>query len=387
MSRKRVERNIAYDDQKHLYYVTFRSPPNCDGPGKRRARTYRTYEAAAAALQQFQAGQAAGALPLQERFALGQWLQFWLDDIVTPNRAASTVHGYQNIICRHLLPALGHVRLDQLTPVQLQHYYAAKLRAGLSANTVRKHHHLLVAALEMAVRQGQLERNPAQMVIPPAPVPSRHTYYNSIQLHHLFELTTGTQLELVVRLAGFLGLRRSEICGLRWEQVDLEKNVIEICQVRTSVGGTVVEKGTKTSASCRKLDFSDIPELKTPLLREYQRQQSCGELYNSGNYVIVRPDGIPYQPDYLSNCLLHFVRLHELPPVTLHGLRHSFASIANNRHIPMFDISKAMGHSSLAVTSRVYTHLFDLTHRSAICAVGEALRLEEIQKEPFVESI
>lgn len=63
MSRKRVERNIAYDDQKHLYYVTFRSPPNCDGPGKRRARTYRTYEAAAAALQQFQAGQAAGALP------------------------------------------------------------------------------------------------------------------------------------------------------------------------------------------------------------------------------------------------------------------------------------------------------------------------------------
>ena len=63
MSRKRVERNIDYDDQKHLYYVTFSSPPNCDGPGKRRARTYRTYEAAAAALQQFQAGQAAGALP------------------------------------------------------------------------------------------------------------------------------------------------------------------------------------------------------------------------------------------------------------------------------------------------------------------------------------
>ena len=185
-----------------------------------------------------------------------------MDDIVTPNRAASTVHGYQNIICRHLLPALGHVRLDQLTPVQLQHYYAAKLRAGLSANTVRKHHHLLVAALEMAVRQGQLERNPAQMVIPPAPVPSRHTYYNNIQLHHLFELTTGTQLELVVRLAGFLGLRRSEICGLRWEQVDLEKNVIEICQVRTSVGGTVVEKAPKPPLHAENWIFLTFRNLK-----------------------------------------------------------------------------------------------------------------------------
>lgn len=384
MSRKRVERNIAYDDQKHLYYVTFHNP---DSPGKRFTRTYHAYEAAAEALQEFHSNWNTEAPPLSESFTLGRWLKFWLNDIITPNRAASTVHGYQNIVHRHLIPALGTTRLTRLTPVQLQQYYAAKLRTGLSANTVRKHHHLLMGALETAVRQGQLERNPAQMVIPPAPVPSRHTYYNSMQLQHLFELTTGTQLELVVRLAGFLGLRRSEICGLRWEQVDLEKNVIEICQVRTSVGGTVVEKGTKTSASCRKLDFSDIPELKTPLLREYQRQQSCGELYNSGNYVIVRPDGIPYQPDYLSHCLLHFVRLHELPPVTLHGLRHSFASIANNRHIPMFDISKAMGHSSLAVTSRVYTHLFDLTHRSAICAVGEALRREKIQKDPFVEPI
>ena len=71
----------------------------------------------------------------------------------------------------------------------------------------------------------------------------------------------------------------------------------------------VVEKGTKTDASCRKLDFSDIPELKIPLQQEFHRQKSREEGYNPGNYVVVRKDGMPYQPDYLSNCLRQFVSL------------------------------------------------------------------------------
>ena len=386
MPRKRVERNIAYDDQKHRYYVTFRYAVGCGGRKKRRTQTYLTHQEAAEALRRFELQTQNGAAP-QMGFTLESWLQFWLEDVVTPNRAASTIHGYANMIHRHLIPAMGATRLDRLSPIQLQHYYAAKLKEGLSANTVRKHHHLLLAALELAVRQGQLEHNPAQSVTPPTPVAPKHTYYNSIQLHHLFELTTGTQLELVVRLAGFLGLRRSEICGLRWDHVDLGKNVIEVCSVRTSVGGMVVEKGTKTDASCRKLDFSDIPELKIPLQREFHRQKSREEGYNPGNYVVVRKDGMPYQPDYLSNCLRQFVSLHALPPVTLHGLRHSFASIANSSNIPMFDIGKAMGHSSASATSRIYTHLFDLTHRDAICAVGMALRIQDREIVPIEESM
>ena len=375
MSRKRVERNIAYDTERDRYYVTFHGTANRFGTMQRHTKTFRTYEDAVRALRCFETSR----LPLPMTPTLEDWLCFWLFNVVEPNRSASTVHGYRNIIYRHLIPALGDVRLDHLTPVALQYYYGDKLREDLSPNTVRKHHHLLLAALELAVRQGILERSPARSVLPPAPVAPRHTYYNSIQLHRLFELTEGTPLELVVKLAGFLGLRRSEICGLQWNRVDLQNNILEINHIRTAVGGDIVEKGTKTPASHRKLDFSDLPELQIPLAREQNRQISHGALYNPGGYVIVRPDGVPYQPDYLSTCLSRFVRIHNLPAITLHGLRHSFASIANSSHIPMFDIGKAMGHSSPAVTSRIYTHLFDLTHRSAICAVGSAVRIENFQ--------
>ena len=174
------------------------------------------------------------------------------------------------------MPALGEVKLPELQPAQLQRYYAELLEKGLSHNTVRKHHVLLHTALEAAVRQGLLRENVTRYVTPPAKVLPSHRYYDPAQLRELFCRCAGTEIEPAVKLAGYLGLRRSEICGLKWRCVDLDAKIVTVREVRTSVGGTFIEKKPKSYSSVRRLCYdgvSDLEKLLTRLHDEWERGQ------------------------------------------------------------------------------------------------------------------
>lgn len=94
--------------------------------------------------------------------------------------------------------------------------------------------------------------------------------------------------------------------------------------------------------------------------------------YNNGGYIVAWEDGSPYKPNYLSDILSKIVRDNQLDYITLHGLRHTFSSISNDLGVSMFDISKTLGHSNVATTSKIYTHMFDPTHKNAIDTVSAA---------------
>ena len=308
---------------------------------------------------------------------LADWLEVWLRDFICPNREKTTVHGYENIIRLHLVPALGEVKLPELQPAQLQRYYAELLEKGLSHNTVRKHHVLLHTALEAAVRQGLLRENVTRYVTPPAKVLPSHRYYDPAQLRELFCRCAGTEIEPAVKLAGYLGLRRSEICGLKWRCVDLDAKIVTVREVRTSVGGTFIEKKPKSYSSVRRLCYdgvSDLEKLLTRLHDEWERgQRERGTGFNPEGYVAVTEQGKPWDPNGLGRRVAAFVEENALPSISLHGLRHSFASVANSRSVPMFTISKALGHSSTSITSEVYTHLFDETVQDVVNVVAKAI--------------
>lgn len=143
---------------------------------------------------------------------VSEWLKYWLEDIIRPNREDTAYYCYSIIIKNHILPVLGNIRIQDLTPPQIQAYYTQMIRdKGLHPNTVHKHHILLHTALKTAYRQKILLENPVELVEAPRMQLPKQYYYNTNQLRKLFQL--------VVKLAGYLGLRRSEICGLRWEQV------------------------------------------------------------------------------------------------------------------------------------------------------------------------
>ena len=370
MARKKVERNISYDDVRKKYYVNldFGIDPET-GKQIKKSKTFEKLTQARSALRKHEAARDAGQTILPKEITVTQWLNTWMNDVIKVSRAATTVYAYQQMIDNHITPAIGSVPLQKLTPTMLQQYYAVKIREGkISSNTVRKHHDLLNTALRMAVKQGLILNNPAERVEAPVIKRPEIHYYSLEQVQTLLQLCEGTRLEVLIKLAGLLGLRREEIMGLTWDCVDFENKKIEIREVRTMAAAEVVTKDPKTDTSRRTLYMP--PDIEDVLRREQEKQEgyrkALGADYQDSGYVFTHEDGRPVRPNYASELFTKFISDNGLPPLTLHGLRHTFASIANSKGIPVYNISKALGHSSTATTSKIYTHLLDQNHKEML---------------------
>lgn len=377
MSRKSIERNISFDSVRQLYYV------NMDyglTEGGHRVRTYHTFTSLALArkaLRQFETERSLCRQVVPRPITLDQWLAYWMDEVVKPNRAETTVYGYNKIIDNHISPALGDITLQKLTPQDIQKYYTMLMREkGLSPNTVRRHHDLLSSALRMAVKQDVLFRCPTDRVEPPLVIPFEAKFYGPEDLRRLCLLSEGTWLEVVVKLAAGLGLRREEICGLRWPNVDFNQRVVRIKEARTAAGASIIQKTTKTRSSTRTLYLSD--SLYNLLLREQQRQQQecvlSGRDWDGAGMVLLDRHGEPYPPNAVSLAFTRFIRRNNMPKITLHGLRHTFATVASAQGAPLFDIGKALGHSTPSTTGRIYTHLLDQTHARILDQVAAVMK-------------
>ena len=377
MARKKVERNISYDDVRKVYYVSMDLGRDENGKRIRQYKTFPNISSARAGLKEFHAERKRNSRTTPHRITVAQWLEYWMDTIVRPNRAETTVYAYQKIIDNHINPAMGNVALTDLTAKDIQQYYIDTQRAtGLSSNTMRRHHDLLSSSLRTAVRQDMLLSNPVDRVEPPKSRLYEADFYDSQNLKRLYMLVGGHWLELVVKLAGSLGLRREEICGLKWESVDFDRRLIHIKEARTAYGATIVQKETKNRSSIRMLYMPE--EIYRLMWREKMRQQAEAPLregdYNPDNHVVLDRNGAPYSPNALSLAFTRYIKRNNLPRVTLHGLRHSFATVASGQGVSLFDIGKALGHSTPATTGRIYTHLVDRTHEETLLRVSDALK-------------
>lgn len=376
MSRTTQEKSISYDEQRKVYYLYMDFGRDRSGRRVRRYRTYSTLTAARRARDDFRRER----VETEEKICtltLAQWLDEWMRDVVIPNRAYTTVYGYQGLIDNYIEPLLGEIPLQELSPRDLQHYYAYLMQErGLGGNTVRHHHALLSAALHSAQRQDLISRCATDRVEPPPFVQKETSFYSAEDLKTLYQLLQGHELETAVHLAGSLGLRREEICGLRWNCVDFEQRKIHIRAARTAAGSTIVEKETKNRSSTRVLSMQD--DICGLLRREHERQiqlfQVENRVWTDDGLVILNKALNPYSPNRLTLAFTTFVQSHSLPPLTLHGLRHSFATVASAQGAPLFDIGKALGHSTPATTGRIYTHLADHLHAETLAKVAAALK-------------
>ena len=376
MARKTVERNISYDDVRKIYYVSMDLGKDKDGRRMKRYQTYRTLRAARLGLRDFLAHREQELRTPKHDLTLADWLESWMENIVRPTRAETTVYGYQKIIENHVTPAIGSIPLLKLTPMDIQQYYIhIQQDVGLSSNTLRRHHDLLSSALRSAVRQDKLLSSPMDKVEPPRARQKEASYYRPEELKQLYALLEGHPLELPAKLAGSLGMRREEICGLKWENIDFQRQLLSIKEARTAFGANIVQKETKTRSSVRTLFMPD--DVAGMLRAERERQERLhreGRLEEPGQFVVLDHKFLPYSPNALSLAFTRFVRKHGLPRVTLHGLRHSFATVASFQGVPLFDIGKALGHATPATTGKIYTHLVDHTHEDTLLKVSDALK-------------
>lgn len=355
------------------YRVCFDYGIDREGNRVRKYRTFDTKRDATRAFNEHKVKMDKGTQIMPNEYTFAQWLDYWYKDIILPQIEETTAYGYRGMIENYLKPQLGEIRLQKLTARDIQQYYTWLMdEKELSPNTVIKHHNLLTNTLNAAERQEYITKNPMRAVSPPKKRQREAKFYTPEQLGTLLDKAVGTRLELPVYICAYLGLRRGELCGLRWSDVDLEHKTITIENTRTQAGKKEIEKGTKTASSTRTLYLPDT--LCDMLKAAKENQQACRaeykNAYDDNDYVVVMEDGRPFRPNYLSELFGKFLADNDLPKIVLHELRHTFASLSNQAGIPAYNIGKALGHSTPATTQKIYTHLLDQTHMQAVEGVA-----------------
>ena len=158
--------------------------------------------------------------------------------------------------------------------------------------------------------------------------------------------------------------------------MDLELRKLHIKEARTAAGAEIVQKETKNRSSNRILHLSEelCRLLRRERARQAERKLALGDAWPDTGMVAVDAKGYPYSPNAVSLAFTRFIRANHLPKITLHGLRHTFATVASAQGAPLFDIGKALGHSTPATTGKIYTHLLDQNHTATLDRVANALK-------------
>ena len=308
------------------------------------------------------------------RLTVAEHLHQWLDGYVKTNCSQRTLDGYQSIIERHLIPALGHIQLKQLQPQTIQSYYG-KACEKLSTRTVHHQHRVLSQSLKYAVRQGYLGRNPAELVDPPSPRKKVMRTLTPREVEVLFEAASDSYYYPIIYTAVSTGLRQAELLGLRWRDIDLDMCSISVSQMLYKRRRICQFKEPKTSHSRRRVSMT--PKLAL-FLREYEAEreqlyQQLGKALTLDSLVFATHDDMPIDPGVLSHSFKRIVRRIGLDSVRFHDLRHTFASLMLLRGAKPKVISEALGHSSVAFTMDVYSHIIEGMQEDAMALLDEVL--------------
>ena len=282
-------------------------------------------------------------------------LKSYVSHCKTLGRKATTIHGYE-VTAERCYPLIGTILAKDLTTYRLEKFVAEMGEKRLSAKTVKNTVGLLSAAYDHAIFIGQLESNPCKRVALPKQQPKDIRIFYLDEIPKFLEAIADVDLneKCAYELALFLGLRRSEILGLRESDVDIVQGLVYVHNTRHRVDGEDIEQDTKTKKSTRILALPDILILDLARLLETHRQFP----YEKVDYLIQDGVGNALGGQALSSRLTRLEQKHGLPNVTLHGLRHTYASLLHAKGVDMANISAELGHSNLATTMNIYTHIF-----------------------------
>jgi integrase len=290
-----------------------------------------------------------------------EYLADWLALYGSPPKTSLNTHrGYEGIIRRYLTPALGSYALRMLNADAIETMYAGLRGKGLSERTLLHVHVVLKAALTRAVRSKRLASNPAADVDAPVPPHREAVALDAEGVERAMQAVAESPYRDVFFVDVFTGLRRSEILGLRFSSVDLEARTIRIVSgLHRVTGQGLIELPTKTDKSRRRISIPDavVDRLHSIRGRQIALAHEMGATWASDSFVFCRDDGRPFDPEKVSKDFSSRLTAAGLPGVTMHGLRHTMASLMLAEGEQIKVVQEQLGHGSSRITLDTYAHV------------------------------
>jgi integrase len=293
----------------------------------------------------------------------------WLDESVPLRNKARTEEGYRKIVEKHLIPHLGNIKLTELHAEQVQEMIN-KLAKTHKPFTIRNIRACLRRALNHAIRWGYIAHNPATAVDLPRMTKYKIKPLTPEQARQLLQAVSGHRLEALFWIALHLGLRKGEILGLQWDDIDLEGRTLSVTGALGVVGGKLIRTTPKTEQSERILPLS----LRLVELLKAHKEQQQAEFPNSV-YVFTSTVGTPLDPYNLTRTFKAMLAKAGLPKeARFHDLRHSCATLLISQGVHLSVIKDILGHSNIHTTANVYGHVLPDVSRQAIDGLGDLLK-------------
>ncbi|MFD9612630.1 tyrosine-type recombinase/integrase [Streptomyces sp. NPDC059083] len=306
---------------------------------------------------------------------LSEWLPYWLDNIVKPRRKKTTAAKYEVHIRLYLVPMIGTKRLESLSVADVRRFLV-QVEKKASAATAKESHRVLRTALTAACREELVTRNVATLVEPPTVAARELSPWSLDETLDFLAAARKDPLYAAFVLAIALGFRRGEVVGLRWENVDLDKREIRVRTQRQRVGGEVYEDDPKGRRRKQTLPLPAIciAPLRWQRLKQAAARERAGEKWTETGYVFTTRTGQPIEPRNLYRSFTRVAKNADLRVVRLHDARHGTATLLTAAGVPPRVVMEILGHSQIAVTMNVYTHVVQDTQREAVSHMDRLLR-------------
>ena len=318
-----------------------------------------------------------GTLATGPQQTVKQLLEYWLEKVHKFHIRVSTYEEYAALIRKHIVPIIGHLRLQKLTAQHIHSLYAQKLEEGLSSARVRGIHAVLHSALKYAVRTNLVARNVSDMVDLPSIEKHEMQPLEPGQAQALLEKVSEHGLGALLTVALATGMRQGELLALRWQDVDWKLGELQIRRsVRYRGRRGFLESKPKTESGMRRVTLPSfvVEVLKRHRVSQLEARLQAGASWIERDLVFCRPDG-----DFMKAPTLRyqFFRLLEkvgLPRMRFHDLRHTAATLLLSMGVEMRVIQAILGHSDIATTANIYAHVLPAMQQEAMGKMDSLLR-------------